>query len=105
MAARGGCPSLEDGWHVCSTDFGTIGFFVIYCEDICMPKHYMGHIPGWSFAIDLYAENEADARAELRSEAGVTRLPAGSAVWLHEPLPDSCRGTDFDCPNSAASGM
>lgn len=66
-------------------------------------KHYMGHIPGWQFAADIYAENDADARAQLRKMEGVRRLPAGSAVWLHSPLHG--RGTERDNPYSAASGM
>lgn len=69
-----------------------------------MLKHYMGKLPGWAFAGDLYGRNEAEARAALRLVAGVTRLPAGSEVWLHEPMLDSCRGR-FDSPYSAALGM
>lgn len=54
-------------------------------------RHYMGHVPGWQFACDIYADSDREARAELRRLAGVARLPRGSAVWLHTPLPPAPR--------------
>jgi hypothetical protein len=67
-------------------------------------KHYMGHIPGWQFAVDIYAENEVNARRKLREIEGVNRLPSGSSVWLHTPPPAE-NTTRRDSPYSAASGM
>lgn len=42
---------------------------------------WYGHVPGMVYAVSLYADNESDARAALRRFLGVTRLPAGAAVW------------------------
>lgn len=66
--------------------------------------HYMGHVPGWQFAEDIYATDERDARAQLRESAGCRRLPSGSDVWLYTPLP-GIGDTSRDSPYSAASGM
>ena len=44
---------------------------------------WYGHAPGMVYAVSITANNEQEARDELRRFLGVKRLPRGSAVWLN----------------------
>lgn len=44
-------------------------------------RRWFAHAPGMVYAVNVYADDEAGARAKLREFLGVRRLPAGCAVW------------------------
>jgi hypothetical protein len=44
-------------------------------------RRFWFHCPGMVYAGNVYARNEREARAAARESLGVSRLPAGSAVW------------------------
>jgi len=43
--------------------------------------HFMCHVPGEVYAVDVYALSEKDAREQVRERFGLRRLPAGTAFW------------------------
>jgi hypothetical protein len=44
-------------------------------------KRWFAHSPGMVYAVNVYADNAAGARAAFRKFLNVDRLPKGSAVW------------------------
>lgn len=42
---------------------------------------FWAHQPGMVYAVNIYADNEREARRKLREFLGVRRLRPGSAVW------------------------
>lgn len=44
-------------------------------------KRYWYHFPGMVYAGNVYASNMHEARARLRAELGIKRLPNGTAIW------------------------
>lgn len=45
-------------------------------------KRYFVHVPGWAYALNVFARNEREARAIVRDWLWVERLPARTAVWV-----------------------
>lgn len=44
-------------------------------------KRYKAHLPGDFYGVHVYADSLQDARRQLRESLGISRLPAGTAVY------------------------